>query len=254
MTESRQVTSSDRAIGHGSALSLAARTYFSGLHMQSAAKFVRAARETESQGNPHFDSDVIQVQVTQVTGAVLTTVAFLEATINEIFVDADEEANGGCVSAMLEADRRHLARFWRLEIPRTAAYPIVRKYEVALAILRREELDRGSTIYENAQAVIRLRNALVHFEPSWYEHVVGENRTDDSMDKLERTLRGKFPLSPLVGDISAFFPARSLGYGCARWALRSAVELTDRFFNRLGMEPTYEHLRGTLPDLADAKT
>ena len=43
------------------------------------------------------------------------------------------------------------------------------KYRLALVIRANKRLDRGATPARNADALIKLRNAVVHFRPEWFE-------------------------------------------------------------------------------------
>lgn len=54
---------------------------------------------------------------------------------------------------------------WKLGVPRTESYPILKKYEIAVALAEKKTLDRGDLVYQNASLLVWLRNALIHYEP-----------------------------------------------------------------------------------------
>jgi hypothetical protein len=231
-------------------MTIGIRNYLSILHLKAAAHFVGLSRATEGLAGVIKESeksDTIELQYAQVMAAVLSAAAFLEATINELFMDAADGGDVGFASQLPVTDREQLTRFWELDIPRTASYPIIRKFEIALAILGREPFDKPGAMWGSARALVDLRNALVHFEPKTWIHEVGEERADEQMEHLEKRLRDKFSESAFAtGTAGPFFPAHALGFGCAHWALHSALAFSDRFFAILNIAPNYEPFRGTI--------
>jgi len=84
-----------------------------------------------------------------------------------------------------------LGRTWQLQIPRTSAYPILQKYQIALAIAEKPTFDKGQNPYQDVSSLIKLRNKLIHYEPS-SERV--QSPSDDvivSKQKLEKMLKFK---------------------------------------------------------------
>ena len=62
-------------------------------------------------------------------------------------------------------------------------------------------LNKGEAAFDNVAALIKLRNALVHFKPEW---------SDEKREhlKIEKRLKGKFQLSPFLSPNDEFFPKR----------------------------------------------
>lgn len=129
---------------------------------------------------------------------------------------------------------------WKLGIPRTASYSILEKYEIALAMAEKEPLDHGTVVCQNVKLLIRLRNALIHFEPT------SSTSTAEGSQRLEKQFRGKFLLNPMTGRKTPFFPERCLGHGCAKWAVESGVSFVDHCLSRLDIEPVFNSVRNSL--------
>lgn len=216
------------------------RFYFSHYHIQAAALFARrsAKLEKEHGGKNVTTSEVFSEHRAYVTGAILSAVSFLEAEINEIFADAADD------------QREHihqlgdviflLSRMWSLGVPKTASYPVLDKYLIALALADRPGFDKGAAPYQDVRLLIKLRNALVHFEPEYTARDASGSR------RLEQNLRGRFPLNPLTGSRTPFFPELCMSHGCAKWAVESSVKFVDDFCSRMALRPVFDGIRPTL--------
>lgn len=207
------------------------RSYYSSWHLWSARHFARLAEETEDQ---HTGCSVFDIEHrAHVTAGVLSSVAFLEAAINELLKDA-RDSHESYIEPLSSDDRRGLASVWQTEEePEEPFLTTLQKYEQALAKTARTKFDRGAILYQNAKLVTDLRNALVHYRP--------ESGTEDTLDKLGRALRNKFPANRLMeGARNPYFPDHCLGAGAARWAVDSVESFADEFFDRLGITPNYQ--------------
>jgi len=112
-------------------------------------------------------------------------------------------------------------------------FPILKKYQVALALSGRRPLDRGAGTYQDAESLVKLRDCLVHHKPEW----------DDEGGKhqnLENRLHGKFTLSPYAAEGSLWFPHVCLGAGCAEWAVGAARRFSDEVCAGLGISKRTE--------------
>ena len=90
-----RVTSGGPALPLAGAPTFSLRDYLSKDHIQTAAFFARQSRLIEQEySGKHwgevFGSGVFNQHRAYVTGAIFAAVAFLEATINELFTDAEE--------------------------------------------------------------------------------------------------------------------------------------------------------------------
>jgi predicted nucleic acid-binding Zn-ribbon protein len=185
-----------------------------------------------------------------VTSAVFSTVAFLETTINDFFADIAEGHNKDFQELHKNDDiATQIQKLWKMDIPRTAAYSILEKYQIALILTKKEVFDRGSEIYQNVDLLITLRNHLIHAEPENHHlFTVGEIEPPKAVkSKLSEGLKGRFPINKLMENLgNPFFPYKCLGHGCAEWGIQSSLKFTDEFFLRIGLKPSYDGLREKL--------
>lgn len=161
-----------------------------------------------------------------VTSSLLSSACALESTINEWFSYSNEVGGRSNIRKDL------LTRLWSLGIPRTASFQILQKYQVALAVLGKEEFDEGVEPFQSARLLIDLRNWLVHYEPTWEPVPEQEDKGPYSPHKLTKRLKGKFQANPLCAPHAPYWPYKCLGSGCAIWAAESAYAFMNEFFDR----------------------
>lgn len=216
------------------------RFYYSHYHIKAAHSLRDRVAQLE-RDHGHDDalgSEILTQHRAYVTGCLFSVASFLEAQINEIFTDAADDKRDKIHKL---GDRIYLfAEMWNLGIPRTASYSILEKYEIALALAEKELLDHGAVVYQDVKLLIKLRNALIHYEPS------SSTSTAEGSKKLEKQFRGKFLPNPLTGRKTPFFPERCLGHGCAKWAVESGVNFVDHCLSRLEIEPVFNSVRTSL--------
>ncbi|MGE5443122.1 MAG: hypothetical protein ACM3SR_00780 [Ignavibacteriales bacterium] len=210
------------------------RAYYSSYHLWAANHFVQLGVniETAHSGKPIF---IIEHR-TYVTNAIFSSVAFMEAAINEIFQDATD--NHQSYISPLDADTQALmVTLWDLTEERNrSAFSVLDKYQIALTFAREKPFPKGDLLYQDTDLVIKLRNELVHYKP--------KTLGGSDIHKFENSLRGKFPLNALMnGSGNPFFPDKCLGYGCAQWAVNSCKNYVDTFFAKLGIIPNYERVK-----------
>jgi len=229
------------------------RGYWAALHLLSAANLARMsyAIEQEILAGDRSESNVLRHRAC-ITGAILTSVAFLEATANELFADAAERLPGlkgpgaefpigvvsGALAGLSDDAINRFRNLWNLNIPRRASYSILEKFEIAVVLADKEPFDRGSTPYQEIQLLVKLRNEWIHYEPSWTaEH---EERSPRGIEMLE----GHFPPAPSRDKNTGKFSLHDcISHGCAEWAVLSTVKFTDEFFKKMGIRSNYENFR-----------
>jgi hypothetical protein len=166
-----------------------------------------------------------------VSAAILFSVASLEANINETFIDSDIHF-AGHNQAMIKA-------MWTAIEDRET---VLKKYEIALIANTGAEFDKGASDYQDVASLIKLRNALVHAKPEWYDQ-------QKEYRKLEDRLKGKFIESPFLPASAQFFPQRCMSHGCAKWAVLSSLAFIDGFSTQAGLMNRYvKHLAQLKPD------
>ena len=228
--------------------SMHSRVYLSIVHLKNAARFTRLTGEIEQ--HTEFSWGIFDPHEAYAMGAILSSVAFLEATVNELYADAADNSHPseimrsigeGYAMEMQKDVRGLLAGLWGTKRFRMGARTL-EKYETALEISGAAEFDKGAQPYQDVALLIQLRNALIHFKPQ--SHHEGENEPT----QFEKRLNGKFPLNPLAmppinplgaDPLQPFLPHKCLGYGCAMWALKSSVTFTEEFFSKMELKASH---------------
>jgi len=163
-----------------------------------------------------------------VVGSILTSVAFLEATINELFSHAADTDWSMPFMKDSPRCREALAQAWSEKD--TERLPTLKKYDRALRL--REPPRRSSSIElrEEVKLVIAVRNQLVHYRPEWVA-MPGEDAllSDEAKHWLQRKLADRFADNPFTGSDDAYWPEKCLGAGCALWAKRVTEGFVDEF-------------------------
>ena len=120
--------------------------------------------------------------------------------------------------------------------------PVLRKYAVALSVRAGKRLALGATEVQNVDALIRLRNAIVHFRPEWS----GEQQAHD---KLSKRLQHKFQPSAFLPN-EALFPRGWASGSFALWAVQSSIAFMKYFYVEVGLacplDKFEEHIAGLL--------
>jgi hypothetical protein len=209
------------------------RVYYSSYHLWAAKHFVRLAAEIEDahEGEPTFDIE----HRAYVTNAILSSVAFMEAAINELFQDAFD--NDQSYIEPLEPEvRTLLAKMWDLtEARNRSPFNILDKCQIALVLARKQPIPTDGQLFENVNLLRKLRNELIHYKPQ----TLGGTDTH----RLDKSLVSKFPSNKLMtGAGNSFFPDHCLGHGCAQWAVTSSENYMNAFFAALGVVPNYQRV------------
>ena len=230
------------------------RAYLSTYHLRAADRLEKQSAEIE----PGFGGDSAPIRGkspqevqeglfehrTYVTGAILTAVAFLEALINELFLDATDHERANSkptppnpptpVYQLPPTGRKRMAEMWPDGIEK---FGTLRKFESALVLCEKQPFDRGASPWQDVPLLISLRNKLVHFEPQWSGKEADRN--------FERKLENKFPLHLWFEKSpgNPFFPDKCLSHGCAEWAVSTSLKFADEFCSRMGITPNYHNFR-----------
>ena len=224
-------------------------------HILSASHFAQLSFGLEQQGRDLTDVEVSIRMYAYATGAVFMSVAFLEATINELFLGAAMERRSipALSQQLSDSQAETLVRGWsayqpvayktgdkRLDSRATQFKPTLLKYQDALVLLGQNPFDESIFPCDDARVVIWLRNELIHFQPRW--------TTTYSTIHPEKVktlpLKGRFPLSPLLPPrMFSESIHRYIGHGLAEWAVKSSFEVSEQFHSRLGLKPVNGHLK-----------
>jgi len=225
------------------------RDCFSVRYIQSAAVLCRLGYGIEQACRTAEDPapDFLLRHEAFILNSVLSTVAFLESTINELYADAADDA---CpfTDGKHEALLRTIAGKWQNGKNFDRA-PMIDKYQKILSIGGAPVFDEDDQAFANIRMLIGIRNYLMHYKREWVvirERGVAATGEETTADKFEKILRKKFALNPLAAKNLPFFPDKCLGHGCAEWAIANSLILTDEFFRRLDLPAPYEGIREEL--------
>ena len=215
-------------------------------HLESAVLFALQAKALETgTEEPRLFSRRTEHRAAAVA-CVFSSVAYLEAEINEFFSDVSDGIALGYFGFSEEVAAR-ISRSWKMGVPRTARYAVLEKYEVALTLCDLPPIPPGEYPHQAVQLLLKLRNALTHFEPE-IQPTGGTSYEEEELGKLSRGLRSAFLGNPLAGEHEPFFPYRCLGFGSSSWSVRASFALVKLFRERLdlGYSPDVEKVIAAL--------
>ena len=193
---------------------------FAWQHLKAAMIFRDriVALEAEHIGQP-FGSFIEEVR-SFASACLMSAASSLEALINELFI---------AHNCRLRSELSNFEEeFWGKQgIERK---PILDKYQLALRMLGASLLDEHSAPYRDTWALIELRNALVHYKPTW---------DPDRQRKVEliEVLDGRFPISPFPDAGADFVSMKCMSAGWARWAVATTLSFMREFDSRANLDP-----------------
>ncbi len=217
-------------------IKVTSRTYFSIQHIRSAALLSRLSAKIEGDYSGKFSDELYAEHITYVMNTIFSAVAFLETTINELFQDAAENEDAH-IKPLNSDIKETMANIWKCGLLERT--PILEKFQIALMRAKKQQFDKGSAPYQDVYLLIQLRNALLHYKPEYITH-------GETVHNFEKKLKGKFSLSPIKGKRNPFWPGKCLGHGCAKWVVISCIKFADEFYLRMGLNPTFNHIRSHL--------
>ena len=192
------------------------RTSLAPHHLFAAARLAKRIREVEqeNQGKPFgaFYDEILH----NALGVAMMTVASLESYANELYFEG---------SAIAPAQNQAFASEFQEIVDRE---PVLRKFSLILAIRSAKRLDLGCPEVQSVDALIKLRNAIVHFRSEWF----GEQ---DEHAKLCKRLHNRFLASPFLSN-EPLFPNAWASASFANWALRSTMQFLRYFYTEAGLQ------------------
>ncbi len=224
------------------------RDCFSVRYIQSAALLCRLGYQIEKvPREPEPSQEVLLRHEVFILNSVLSAVAFLESTINELFADAADDAYF-FADEKTELLLRAIREKWRNGKNFDRA-PMISKYQKILAIAGQPPFSEDEPAFSNVRELIGIRNHLMHYKREWV--VVRKTGSagpgEETMsEKFAKHLGKKFATNPFAAQNLPFFPDQCLGHGCAEWAIVNSIVFTDEFFRRLGLPVPYEGVKDEL--------
>ena len=225
------------------------RDCFSVRYLQSAAVLCRLGYGIEHSGMECNDPapELLIRHEAFILNSVLSTVAFLESTINELYADAADDAYF-FADEKDEALLKLIGEKWHNEKNFDRA-PMISKYQKILTIAGKPAFDEDDQAFANVRTLIEIRNHLMHYKREWvviHDEGTADRGEESTAEKFEKVLRKKFAINPLAPKNLPFFPDKCLGHGCAEWAIVNSIIFTDEFFRRLELPVPYEGIRDEL--------
>ena len=225
------------------------RDCFSVRYLQSATLLCRLAFAIEQEylrtGLASADTRLRHEAFT--LNAILSSVSFLESTVNELHADATDEEYSA-------ADEKHgtLLRTIGKQWHNTRNFdraPMLTKYQTILAIVGQAGFTDGDQAFANVRILTEIRNHLLHYNREWVAIRSRWNMGQEpasTAEYFEKILHRKFATNPLAAGGVPFFPDKCLGHGCAEWAILNSIIFVDEFFRRLGLPVPYDGIREEL--------
>lgn len=218
------------------------RSYLSVSMLRSAISLRDHAAVIEAAHPEDWASPHVEEHQDLIVSSVSNAAMFLEAMINELFVDAhdgEDRTKDGYLAPLDDRTVSLMASWWKES--GGGVDRVLSKYQLLLAFADQPPLDQGAEPYQSTNDLIALRNAIVHYKPTTVY--------SDVEHALERRLKHHFAANGLLPKGSGpWWPHGALGVGCATWAISSAEAFTDEVARRLGIVPAYQRaLRGARP-------
>ena len=197
-------------------------------HLSSAHRFACECSAIEEQGHDSPTRSVLEEVKGLAMAAVISSVAFLEAAINETF----DDAKGTLLHGVPDEVCALLAETWKLQS--IDHLGVLAKYQLSLLIARKPRFAPGHSPYQDAHALIYLRDKLVHARATWER--IPSPQDQGEMKKIEQQLRSRFEQNAILkGSVLPYFPDKCLGAGCANWAAHSSRKFFVEYCSQMGI-------------------
>ncbi len=166
-----------------------------------------------------------------VTGAIFTSIAYLDAVLHEFcLLDVKKSP---CPIPPNTLDLLQAVASGKIRLQGH----ILDKYNLVLRILNKQLFDKECNPWQSADFTRYLRNSLVH--PTPYIFVWSSKKGVVSKDKF--TINNRFSLIP-DSDTFPLFPDRMLSGECARYVVNSCEEFVKDFENLSGIPLSFKTL------------
>lgn len=187
----------------------------------AAARFSYRCGEIQREYEGKLLGSFFDEQIACTSATVMLCVASLESNINEYLIDPDK----------LFPDLKKYQATEFVEL--IDGLSILEKYNKTLSIKGCEPFLKGARPYQDIDALISLRNELVHFHPEWHD----EQARHEQLGKL---LKYKFELSPFIQESGVIFPQRIVSHGCTKWAVNSSLQFVNQFDEKIGFPSKFD--------------
>ncbi len=202
--------------------------YLSQTFYNSSLKLSRRCKEIESISKSDITTEIISEHTACFFGSIFTSVSSLEAHINEVYFKISEYANSSLEIESIPKNKcRIIKDLWNQGVSRTAAYPILEKYQILLTLCEKEQFNKGLNPYQDVKSLVKLRNALVHYEPEMIE--LEHPHREVKIHTIESALKDKFSLNPFSDERDSFYQKKIISAGCSEWATKIVNDFVESF-------------------------
>ncbi len=177
----------------------------------------------------------LDLYFSQISTAIICSVAALESNINEYIIDHKEHIDKAPViseSEILKKYNRYFMKYDKVlqkyvlnnkELSKVLLKntDLIFKYDIVWFI-KKNDLLPENTLTQDIRYLTELRNALTHFTPEWSDALL--KHVD-----LEKDRKNRFTLNPFYAQGSLFFPYRCLSASCAMWSCKVSNEFLALF-------------------------
>ncbi len=215
---------------------------FSDNHIRSSIHFAKLAWKYERKylhGIKGFNTNSHR---SFVIGSIIMSSAFAEAYVNELIVGPHNPWNEGVIT---EKQLQSVRSIGLRDKGNTGRYSeTIEKYKKIVEVLQKRVLNIGRGIWQDLDLLIKIRNHFMHFQSytSWLKP------RENEINELWKTLEPKITKNPVAEAMGHFYwPDIALGYGCARWAVKTIIAAHDEFNEMVDLTKRHKHLIKELP-------
>ncbi len=211
---------------------LSIRSYFSVKYLEAASHFVELLADEEKKPQESANMGMHQAYA---LGVVMTSTAFVEAAVNEMYQDVAEcraqnwQFPEGRVAEVLGAT-------WEFMGGRDERARLEYKISTAIQVAGSGKFDPGENPFQDFKLALKIRNELVHYKPLTQSSKEQHGLADDLKNR-------SYQRNPRMADGNPEFPDKFLGLGGCSWLLDSCVAFADDFFKRMGAVAPYQRNR-----------
>jgi len=183
-------------------------------HLLSAAIFSRRLGEIEAEHSGQDLGPFWDEILAHATATVFLAVAGLESYANELFIEMSQNFPG--------VRQELLEKLWSdYEGKR-----ILEKFDLALLLRGASTRPTGVESFQSVDALVRLRNALMHFKPEW---------EPARHKRLSSELRSFFKPSEFLASDPGLFPRAWASHKCTVCAVNSVLSFIEHFQDCAGL-------------------
>jgi len=198
------------------------RANFTQYHLLAAQNAAFTANEIENKYKSESPSQKeLDLYLSQVSTAIICSVAALESNINEYLVDHEKHIDKVPLNFGPKVIKKY--KFGKTKLPKQLleSTNIIFKYDI-IWLIKKNCLLPENKLKQDIRYLTRLRNALTHFTPEW------GNALSKHID-LEKARKNRFTPNRFYPPDGLFFPYRCLSASCALWSCRVTNEFIELF-------------------------